>query len=158
LCKGLGYVLTNYRIVYGLPAFAGYIVKHIEVPNSLTATFTGFNQFDLGFHASSDIKIPLTITARLEPADIILYNPETQPAPVPAAHIRTTELKFHGGHKVAMSGQSLLVGETSEWMFLWRKLFLHDTFELGVKTRLKVHVGPLKTHVDIFRSFTFGGR
>lgn len=126
-------------------------------PDSVTGSLTTFNENNLTLNGITSVKLPLTFGITLEPADVIIFNPQSLPALIPAAHILTPKLHFKGGHTVAAPNLALQVGNTSEWENLWRHVFLADTFGLGAQGRLNVHVGPLKTHVDVLRVFYFPG-
>ncbi|KIW05973.1 uncharacterized protein PV09_03158 [Verruconis gallopava] len=149
-------VILPIVIIYGVPAFAYYVLDNIQVPKSLYGEITAFEESYATFNIMSSIRAPSGISASIDPTTLQMFNPETVPIS-PIAYIDTGKIKIKGGETIHANNGQIRVGNMTEWTKLWRKFFFDPVMTVGLKGSLKLHVGPLKISVDTVKTVSYQG-
>ncbi|KIV99470.1 uncharacterized protein PV09_08891 [Verruconis gallopava] len=142
-------IIIPILIIYAVPAFAVYVANNIAVPDNVYGAITSFKEDYATFDIHSSIRAPAGISATLYPADVMLFNPDTLPNPLPIAQVHTSTIKIHGGQTFTAYNQNITIGNLTEWGRLWRRFVFLPELGIGARGKLKVKVGPIKTTVDV---------
>jgi hypothetical protein len=144
-------------IVFGLPAFAQYMVDNIDIPLNVNTSLYEPTNDTITWDLFTKVKVPAAIFPKLKPMNVSFYREQTKENPIPYATVELPQLDFGPGDLLAVQGQKLRLGDITQFATFIGEAAAQDTFRIVGSGKTEACIAGLCVKTDIYKFIDFPG-